>query len=60
VKLYRTPALHALKGRPMLDQMTNTARINIDRLWSSIHEVANIGPGVAGGCNRQALTDYDA
>ena len=44
----------------MLDQMTNTARINIDRLWSSIHEVANIGPGVAGGCNRQALTDYDA
>jgi beta-ureidopropionase / N-carbamoyl-L-amino-acid hydrolase len=44
----------------MLDQITSKARIDIDRLWSSIHEVALIGPGVAGGCNRQALTDADA
>ncbi|TYO90047.1 Zn-dependent hydrolase [Oceanicella actignis] len=35
-------------------------RINADRLWDSIHEMARIGPGVAGGCNRQTLTDADA
>ncbi|HRP80244.1 MAG TPA: Zn-dependent hydrolase, partial [Aquamicrobium sp.] len=31
-----------------------------DRLWDSIHEMAKIGPGVAGGNNRQTLTDEDA
>jgi N-carbamoyl-L-amino-acid hydrolase len=35
-------------------------RINGDRLWDSIHEMAKIGPGVAGGNNRQTLTDEDA
>ena len=35
-------------------------RINGDRLWNSIHELAQIGPGVAGGNNRQTLTDDDA
>jgi N-carbamoyl-L-amino-acid hydrolase len=35
-------------------------RINPDRLWSSIHEMAEIGPGVAGGNNRQTVTDDDA
>jgi N-carbamoyl-L-amino-acid hydrolase len=35
-------------------------RINPDRLWSTIHELAEIGPGVAGGSNRQTLTDADA
>jgi N-carbamoyl-L-amino-acid hydrolase len=35
-------------------------RINGDRLWDSIHEMARIGPGVAGGNNRQTLTDEDA
>jgi len=34
-------------------------RINGDRLWDSIHELAEIGPGVAGGSNRQTLTDDD-
>lgn len=34
-------------------------RINADRLWDSIHEMAEIGPGVAGGNNRQTLTDED-
>ncbi|MCO5147440.1 MAG: Zn-dependent hydrolase [Aquamicrobium sp.] len=34
-------------------------RINADRLWDSIHEMAKIGPGVAGGNNRQTLTDAD-
>ncbi|MBZ0228068.1 MAG: allantoate amidohydrolase, partial [Bauldia sp.] len=35
-------------------------RINGDRLWETIHEMAKIGPGVRGGSNRQTLTDADA
>ncbi len=31
-----------------------------DRLWDSLMEMARIGPGVAGGNNRQTLTDADA
>ncbi len=34
--------------------------IDKDRLWASLMEMARIGPGVAGGNNRQALTDADA
>ncbi len=34
-------------------------RINGDRLWDSIHEMAKIGPGIAGGNNRQTVTDED-
>ncbi|MBJ3785868.1 Zn-dependent hydrolase [Devosia sediminis] len=34
-------------------------RINGDRLWESLMEMAKIGPGVAGGNNRQTLTDED-
>ena len=34
-------------------------KINPDRLWDTIHELAEIGPGVAGGNNRQTLTDAD-
>lgn len=34
-------------------------RINSDRLWDSIMEMAKIGPGIAGGNNRQTLTDDD-
>ena len=33
--------------------------INADRLWESLMELAKIGPGVAGGNNRQTLTDED-
>ena len=35
-------------------------RVNGDRLWESIMEMAKIGPGVSGGNNRQTLTDDDA
>lgn len=35
-------------------------RINSARLWDSLMEMAKIGPGVAGGNNRQTLTDADA
>jgi len=34
-------------------------RINPERLWDSLMEMAKIGPGVAGGNNRQTLTDED-
>jgi N-carbamoyl-L-amino-acid hydrolase len=39
---------------------SDNLRINPDRLWDSIHTLADIGPGVAGGSNRQTLTDDDA
>lgn len=35
-------------------------RINGERLWDSLMDMAEIGPGVAGGNNRQTLTDEDA
>ncbi|WP_432255597.1 Zn-dependent hydrolase [Limimaricola sp. AA108-03] len=35
-------------------------KIDGARLWSSLMEMAEIGPGVAGGNNRQTLTDADA
>lgn len=34
-------------------------RINGERLWDSLMEMAKIGPGIAGGNNRQTLTDED-
>ena len=44
--------------------MTGTQMPNLhidgDRLWDAIHDMARIGPGVAGGNNRQTLTDDDA
>ncbi len=35
-------------------------KIDGSRLWDSLMEMAKIGPGVAGGNNRQTLTDEDA
>jgi len=40
-------------------QPADNLRINGDRLWDTIHEMAKIGPGVRGGNNRQTLTDAD-
>jgi N-carbamoyl-L-amino-acid hydrolase len=34
-------------------------RIDPDRLWGSLMAMARVGPGVAGGNNRQTLTDAD-
>jgi N-carbamoyl-L-amino-acid hydrolase len=44
----------------MMPKPSDNLRINPERLWDSIHEMAEIGPGVAGGNNRQTLTDDDA
>jgi N-carbamoyl-L-amino-acid hydrolase len=38
---------------------TDNLKIDADRLWDSLMEMAKIGPGVAGGNNRQTLTDED-
>ena len=38
----------------------DNVRINGARLWDSLMQMAQIGPGVAGGNNRQTLTDADA
>ena len=35
-------------------------KIDADRLWDSLMDMAKIGPGVAGGNNRQTLTDEDS
>src|SRR5690606_32708693 len=35
-------------------------RTNSTRLWDSLMEMAKIGPGIAGGNNRQTLTDADS
>ena len=38
----------------------DNVRINSARLWDSLMEMARIGPGIAGGNNRQTLTDADS
>lgn len=43
-----------------MSPVTDNLGINGDRLWESIHEIAEIGPGIAGGNNRQAVTDEDS
>src|SRR3546814_19533961 len=35
-------------------------RIDGERLWESLMQMAKLGPGIAGGNNRQTLTDEDA
>lgn len=35
-------------------------KINGTRLWDTLMEMAQIGPGIAGGNNRQTLTDADS
>lgn len=41
-------------------QSSHNLRINADRLWASLMEMAKIGGTPKGGCNRQALTAEDA
>jgi beta-ureidopropionase / N-carbamoyl-L-amino-acid hydrolase len=39
--------------------MVRALRVNGDRLWSRLMQMAEIGATPHGGCNRQALTDAD-
>ncbi|MFU8776045.1 MAG: Zn-dependent hydrolase [Roseovarius sp.] len=43
----------------MAQRIDTNIKLDTERLWTSIHEIAKIGPGKAGGNNRQALTDED-
>lgn len=43
----------------MPNQIKNALEIDADRLWDTIQISSAIGPGVAGGMNRQTLTDDD-
>ncbi|KQT45205.1 Zn-dependent hydrolase [Aureimonas sp. Leaf454] len=42
----------------MTSQASNL-QIDGDRLWNALEDMAKIGPGIAGGSNRQTLTDED-
>src|SRR3984885_888466 len=39
--------------------MVTAPRVNGERLWSRLMQMAEIGATASGGCNRQALTDRD-
>ena len=52
----KTPAK---KGNVMAKAGENL-RVNPTRLWDSLMAMAKVGPGVAGGNNRQTLTDADS
>jgi beta-ureidopropionase / N-carbamoyl-L-amino-acid hydrolase len=47
------------EGAMRMQATGDNLRIDPSRLWASLEEMALIGPGVAGGCNRQTLTDAD-
>ena len=39
--------------------LAGNMRVDGDRLWDSLMDMAKIGPGLRGGNNRQTLTDED-
>ena len=43
-----------------MSTLNSNLRINGERLWNSLMEMAKIGPGIAGRNNRQTLTDEDS
>jgi len=48
------------KGAYAMSAPGENLRINSVRLWDTLMEMAKIGPGIAGGNNRQTLTDADS
>lgn len=52
--------ISAPKGEIEMAAPRENLAINGNRLWDSLMEMAKIGPGIAGGNNRQTLTDEDA
>jgi N-carbamoyl-L-amino-acid hydrolase len=49
-----------MQGARQMPSPGENLRINPARLWDSLDAMAKIGPGVAGGNNRQTLTDADS
>jgi beta-ureidopropionase / N-carbamoyl-L-amino-acid hydrolase len=54
------PATTGGEGKRRMAEPGGNLQLDGARLWDSIMEMAKIGPGVAGGNNRQTLTDADA
>lgn len=54
------PALRRDESEELMQNSGANLRIDGARLWDSLMDMARIGPGVAGGNNRQTLTDADA
>ena len=48
------------EGNKTMTAPGDNLTIDGDRLWDSLMEMAKIGPGIAGGNNRQTVTDEDA
>ncbi|WP_299593469.1 Zn-dependent hydrolase [uncultured Tateyamaria sp.] len=42
-----------------MNSTSELIQVNADRLWQSLMDMAQIGPGLTGGTNRQALTSED-
>ncbi|WP_062219671.1 Zn-dependent hydrolase [Aureimonas sp. D3] len=40
--------------------LLSNLQTNGDRLWQALEDMARVGPGIAGGNNRQTLTDADS
>lgn len=55
----RGPINERLQVSKSMSAPGENLRINGDRLWDSLMDMARIGPGIAGGNNRQTLTDAD-
>ena len=49
-----------IKKETIMSEPKGNLRINADRLWETLMEMAKIGPGIAGGNNRQTVTDEDS
>ncbi len=49
-----------MRGKLIMSNLSDNLKLNGDRLWDSLMDMAKIGPGIAGGNNRQTLTDEDA
>jgi N-carbamoyl-L-amino-acid hydrolase len=50
---------HSVTSKGMAMTAPDSLRINGERLWARLQEMARIGGTSIGGCNRQALTDLD-
>src|SRR5690606_35039048 len=56
-KTDQRPEMH--RKEHVMSTSGENLRIDLDRLWDSLMEMAKVGPGIPGGNNRQTLTDAD-
>ena len=46
--------------KKLADSFVKNLRVDGNRLWDSLMKLSEVGPGIAGGNNRQTLTDSDS